>query len=451
MLPATTRQHRNGHPLPSAPLPDASFVAEAPGAAPDLQTMLVQFAHSQSVNTARDAAALRPFRRNEFGTTAASPSAAHLNAANELIVYLRRQLLAWSQTVRQAAAASELYPGRRQTQKLLHRKDRAEAWIKLVEKIWDFYFEMFSQRQTRFGDWLLATDRIAQDCYQAVYTNLGHVRSIPTPGPFTYMETGFGPATFRRGVRLTRLGKNANPFPVVQLPYHRLTNPWTLGAVHHETSHNLQSDLGMWRTVPMAIGLRLRRAGLPRSVTAVWMRWHKEIWADLCGLLLGGPAILTSLIDVVSRMPKVVYRFNPQGVHPMPYMRTLLNAELLRRMGFPQEAEMARQLWLHLYPQPQGIPPLLLRTFPEAHRLVVDTICFQPYRELGGKRLVDVVSFRPDYQPMLIEAAGRLAAGTDPGIIPARFLVGAAREALNRNLARPGQITANFYQALTRR
>ena len=51
---------------------------------------------------------------------------------------------------------------------------------------------------------------------------------------------------------------------------------------------------------------------------------------------------------------------------------------------------------------------------------------------------------------MIEETAGRLAAGTDPGIIPGRFLIGASRVALDRRLARPGVITRNFYTALAR-
>ena len=58
-------------------------------------------------------------------------------------------------------------------------------------------------------------------------------------------RTGFSPATFRRNLPLRRLGRQLNPFPLIQLPYHRLVNPWTLGAVLHEVSHNLQNDLGL--------------------------------------------------------------------------------------------------------------------------------------------------------------------------------------------------------------
>ena len=52
---------------------------------------------------------------------------------------------------------------------------------------------------------------------------------------------------------------------------------------------------------------------------------------------------------------------------------------------------------------------------------------------------------------MVEEAARRLAAGTDPGIVPSRFLIGAARFALDQRLARPGVITKNFYDELSRR
>lgn len=52
---------------------------------------------------------------------------------------------------------------------------------------------------------------------------------------------------------------------------------------------------------------------------------------------------------------------------------------------------------------------------------------------------------------MTEEAAKRLAAGNDPGVIPERFLIGAARYALDRRLARPGAITENFFKELARR
>ena len=334
-------------------------------------------------------------------------------------------------------------------------KHRAHAGVQATEKIWDFYFELFGQRQSKpFGEWLLSCDRIALDCYQAAYLGLGKERSIPAPPPFSYMRTGFGPATYGRGITLTKLGRQLNPFPLIQLPYHRLVNPWTLGAVLHEVSHNLQRDLGLNLTVPRRIARRLLKAGLPAATAATWTRWNREIFADLSGLLLGGPGVVASLMDVVGRSPEVVYGFDPRGVHPTPFLRTLLSTELLQRMGFPDEAARYRRAWLRLYPdavRSGGFPDGFLRSAPRAMALVVDGLCFQPYGELGGKSLAETIRFAPKEQRMVEESARRLGAGTDPGIIPARFLIGAARFALDARLAPADTIKTHFYHELARR
>lgn len=414
---------------------------------------MARFVRSQVVDAQQVAHALSPFRLDEFGRGPASPSAAHIQAANGLLAGLQQGLLRLTATMEAPAQAAEQQPDATNLSRFVTSKERVLRGAKDLERIWDFYFELFSQRQTRFGDWLLGADRIGLDCYQAVYTGLGAPRSIPTPPPFAYMETGFTPSTFRRGVVLTRLGKRKNPFPIVKLPYHRLINPWTLGAIHHEVSHNLQNDLGLWNEVPRRLIDNLRRAGIADGVARVWARWHKEIWADLCGLLLGGPALVTSLMGVVTRSPRGTLGFSASGVHPTPYLRVLINTELLRRMGFPREAKAFDRLWQRLYPAPRrsNIPPAMLDTFPEANRLVVATMCFQPYKQLGDRRLIDVVHYRPAHQVMAAEAAQRIALGEDPGIIPARFLVGALRWAVANRLAPPEQLSRRFYAELQKR
>src|SRR5262249_22004319 len=396
--------------------------------------VLTPWLRAQSINVTRHAAALRPFRREEFGEGAAAPSEGHIQAVNTLMTSLRRGLLKMSRHVTEAAAAASEQPTSSRLQRAVDRKERAHNWVQAIEQIWDFYFELFGQRQGQYAEWLLGCDRISMDCYQVAYTGLGTARSIPAPPPFSYMRTGFGPATYRRGIPLRRLGKRLNPFPLVQLPYHRLVNPWTPGAVLHEVSHNLQTDLGLARDVPRSIALRLVRGGCGRSVASTWTRWNREMFADMCALLLGGPSIVGSLMDVVGRGPETVMTFNPRGVHPTPYFRTLINLELLRRMGFPEEAEQYRRAWTRIYPNPAAgdIPRAMLETFPQANALAVDTMCFRPYPSLGNKSLAQVIRFQPKEQKMIEEAARRLSAGVDPGIIPERFLIGAARLALDR-------------------
>jgi len=415
--------------------------------------VLTPWLRAQAVNVTRHAVALRPFRRVEFGTGDASPSEGHIQAVNRLIGSLRRGLLKMTGGVTDAAAAASQNPTSRQLQETVARKEHAHRMVEAIERIWDFYFELFGQRQGRYADWLLSCDRIALDCYRVAYTGLGAARSVPAPPPFSYMRTGFAPATFRRGIPLTRLGKQLNPFPLIQLPYHRLVNPWTLGAVLHEVSHNLQSDLGLARDVPRAIASRLLQANCSPFVASTWTRWNREMFADMCALLLGGPGVIGSLMDVVGRGPETVLTFNPRGVHPTPYFRTLINLELLRRMGFGDIAKQFRRVWKRIYPNPVAgaIPRSLLESFDEASALAVDSMCFRPYPTLGNRSLAQVIPFQPKEQTMIEEASRRLAAGTDPGIVPERFLIGAARFALDNRLAEPEAIAKNFYLELGRR
>jgi hypothetical protein len=424
-------------------------------AAPDRRTagsseVLRPWINMQAVNLARHAAALRPFRKDEFGTSASAPTPGHIEAVNALLSGLRRKLLKKSKIVRTLARQACDAPSTEALQTVVNRKDQAHRWVQAIEKIWDFYFELFGQRQSRYANWLLSCDRIALDCYRTAYLGLGVARSIPAPPPFCYMRTGFSPATFRRGILLRRLGRSPNPFPLVELPYHRLVNPWTLGAVLHEISHNLQSDLGLSKDVPRQVALRLLKAGLGREVAMQWARWNREMFADMSALLLGGPEIAGSLMDVVGRGVGLVGAYNPGGVHPTPYLRLPITAELLRRMGFTKDAELYQSAWKRIYPKSAAgnIPDVILRTFPKACALAVDAMCYRPYRTLGNRSLAEVIPFGEKETNMIDEAAGRLAAGNDPGIIPERFTIGAARVALRRGLAKPGVITHNFYKAL---
>jgi hypothetical protein len=90
-------------------------------------------------------------------------------------------------------------------------------------------------------------------------------------------------------------------------------------------------------------------------------------------------------------------------------------------------------------------------TFARANPAVVDALCFREFPQLGQRSLASTIPFGAKEHQMTLEAAERLAAGTDPGILPARFLIGSARYALDRRLARPGVIARNFYTELARR
>lgn len=437
-----------------APRADAAARVVAPGMASAMATRaMLDWLNSQDVNARRALQLLRDFRPGEFGSGAASPSDAHLHSANRLLVRIRDVVGANSRALTAAVLAASRSPGRARLDRVSALKDEGAAMVAQAERIWHHYWSLFGQRQSLLADRLLAADRIALDCYQYVYQGLGMARPIPSPPPFSFMEAGMGPATYRRGVRLARLGLFPNPFPVIKVPDHRLTSPWTLGAVPHEVAHNLQADLGLWFAVPRRLAARLRTAGVPRGEVSVWVRWQKEIFADLMGVLLIGPAYVRSLTDVVGRSPAATVAWNPEAVHPTPFLRVLINLELVRRIGFVTDSRAMRRAWFALHPPARAvpIPASVHRSFARTNRLVVDTLVDSPYPQLGGRTLRQVVCFRPQDQTVAEEAARRLARGADPGIVPERFLLAAVRHAFDRGFADPGTLCRNFYASLGRR
>ena len=158
-------------------------------------------------------------------------------------------------------------------------------------------------------------------------------------------------------------------------------------------------------------------------------------------------------MDVIGRSPAQVLAYSPDGVHPTPYLRLPLSCELLHRMGFRDRADAFHRAWTRLYPSANGttIPQAVLSTWREAIPMVVDAVGYTTFPSLGNKALNQVIFFEPRHQLIIEEAAGRLAKGIDPGVVPERFLIGAVRTALDRGLAPAEKLARHFYVELARR
>lgn len=444
----------NGRPASHPPAASDSASNLKGAATVGEQRLLDNWLNIQSINLTRHAKSLRPFTKDEFGTGPISPSEAHIEAVNRFIETFRTKLVDMSRWVDAASAAARREPTTERFRVLLERKQTVGNRVLYVEGIWDFYFDLFIQRLSTFGERLRTVDRIAANCYEDLYVGLGTAQPTPSLLPFSYANSGFSPATFRRGVPMMRLRRNPNPFPLIMLPQHRLDNVWALSSVLHEVSHNLQADLGLWEEIPARIYQRLTAEGrFAPEVAQVWARWHKETMADMFALVLGGPAAVESLMDVVGRSPTSTVQFSTESVHPTPYLRVLINLILLRRLGFERMAADLTRIWQRLYPRvsKEDIPPFFMKTFQPAAEMVVDTMVFQPYRQFANKSLAQVVKFGPPQMEMIEVAGRRIAAGQDPGTIPLRFMISAARFALDQQLAVPQTITDHFYRILGRR
>jgi len=317
-----------------------------------------------------------------------------------------------------------------------------------ARRLFGMFYEVFAQRGTSFGPALAAHDAIADDCYQAVRQAAPRIFDGPLLKPVCYMEHGYSPATMRRGVQLSRLLGEPNPFPLIRIPWDR-DQPWQ-SVFLHEVAHNLQADLGIWQENRQAVLRRIMGKTRDPFLATVYGRWHKEIFADLAAILLGGPAAAWGMADFLAHPQPRTMTYRPGGAHPTAYLRVYLLAEMMRRIGFARDATRLLRVWQGLYRPRAGhrIPPRLMSSAPRLIPDVVDEIAFQTRRNLAQRALADIIPFKREDEAAIRAGARALAAGREPDLAP-RHVVSAAHYALQTARIAPKQLAQRVIAQLT--
>ena len=289
-----------------------------------------------------------------------APRAEHFEAANKRLANIDRAVKL------RLAEADKALRSRSRDDKLLALA-MVERELDRARRAFGMFFEVFAQRGTAYGPALSAHDAIARDCYAAVRAADPKIFVGPLVPPLTYLEHGYSPATMRRGVTLGRLLGESNPFPLIRIPYDR-DQPWQ-AVFLHEVAHNLQADLGLWVENKNAVMHRLAENHFAPLTITVFARWHKEIFADLASLLLGGPASAWGMAEFLAHPRDKVMTYRPGGPHPTGYFRILILAEMLRRMNFEADARQIARVWTGLYDLRRGhrLPRVLLAGLEARH------------------------------------------------------------------------------------
>lgn len=359
-----------------------------------------------------------------------APSAAHFEAANRRLQRIDRDIAKRLRVLRRHWRT--VPPGQALVFTAL-----VEREVDRARRAFGMFFEVFSQRGSVFAPALAAHDAIASDCYAVIRRAAPQVFRGPLLKPVSYMEHGYSPATMRRGVSLSRLLGETNPFPLIRIPWDR-DNPWQ-AVFLHEVAHNLQADLGLWQENQQAVTTRLLQTVGDPMVTSVYRRWHKEIFADLAAVLLGGPASVWGMMEFLAHPAPRTLTYRPGGAHPTGFFRVAILAEMLRRMGFLRESAKVRDVWNSLYKPARGhrLPPRLLETSTRTIPQVVDEMAFQTRRNLAHRALVDVIPFAAEDERIIRKGADFLARGIVPTDLPPRFLVSACRYAIPKGVSLP--------------
>jgi hypothetical protein len=369
-----------------------------------------------------------------------APSKAHLQAANQRLAVIDQQVVRRLRKLDETWKTAPL-------NRVLIDIALVERELDRARRAFGLFFEIFSQRGSAFAPPLAAHDVIAVDCYTAVREAAPRIFRGPLLKPISYMEHGFSPATMRRGVLLSRLLGEPNPFPIVRIPWDR-DKPWQ-AVFLHEVAHNLQADLGIWQENRQAVLRRILRTSGDPGITQIYGRWHKEIFADLAALLLGGPAAAWGMAVFLAHPVPRTLTYRPGGAHPTPYLRIHILVEMLRRMGFGPDAERLRRVWEQLYNprRPHRLPVRLLSTSSQLIPQVVDEIAFQTRRNLAQRALTDIIRFTLEDEQAIKAGARRLQRGEDCDLSP-RHLVSAASYALTSGKVAPRQLARQVVEQL---
>ncbi len=372
-----------------------------------------------------------------------APSTEHFQAANQRLATIDQQIAKRIAYLRETWQSNPL-------ERVLIDIALVEREIDRARRAFGLFFEIFSQRGSVFAPTLAANDIIAKDCYQAVRDHAPRIFRGKLLKPLSYMEHGFSPATMRRGVLLSRLLGEPNPFPIVRIPWDR-DNPWQ-PVILHEVAHNLQADLGIWQENRQAVIQRvLRQSGDP-MLTRTYGAWHKEIFADLAAILLGGPAAAWGMAKFLAHPAPRTLTFRPGGAHPTAYLRVHILAEMLRRLGFEADAQRISRVWDSLY-NPQRFNRLPAQLLTSSHILipaVVDEIAFQTRRNLAHRALADIIQFTATDEQRIHLAAQQLVNGQTPERIAPRHMVSAASYALASGRVKPSQLSERVIRLLNR-
>ena len=254
------------------------------------QGTLAPWLRAQALNLRRHAAALGPLRREEFEAGRATVTEGHIRATNALMTALRRELLAVTAELPHRIGARRRAP--RPSSSGWSSRRRAATTLCWIERVWDFYFELFSQRQSQFGPWLLACDRIALDCYQAAYTR--HRGGAAGPGAGAVLRT-CAPASRRprSGAGCRCAGSAAfEPVPA---------DPAALSPARQSVDARRGAARGLPQPPerPRARASRaasdratLAREGLPPVASRTWHALEPRDLRRPRRLLLGGPAVV---------------------------------------------------------------------------------------------------------------------------------------------------------------
>lgn len=256
----------------------------------------------------------------------------------------------------------------------------------VLEQLDIFADAMVQRAQTRNGLLLSGLDAVARD-------GLRVLAGREIPPLLCHLDRGHGAAIRRASTRLP--GGHPNPVSIVRIPRERMVGGGVASSLLHEVGHQAAAIIGSVEPV--------RRALLRRSVAAfdpgawrILSSWASEMLADLWAVGHLGIAATTGLVGVLSLPAPLLFRYDPEDPHPIPWLRVRIGCALGRELFSDPQWDRLDAMWAAMVPRsraPDGVRALLDRleaVVPEMCREVLDC----PIAGDGGRTLRSLLPWR---------------------------------------------------------
>jgi hypothetical protein len=300
---------------------------------------------------------------------------------------------------------------------------------------------------------LAMLDRIVVDAYVSIMERahgLGLVeRRALSIIPLCCLHAGYSAVAYAHKLEARQRG--LLPTPLIFVSADRANSPWDWPLVFHELGHPLLRDLcGGSQALEIEWAAALSQLALQGSgdatIAGYWARWSGEVFADVVGVMLGGPAYAVALQEALALPREALAQFHPEDPHPPQVVRVFLCAGILRSLGFTGEAERLEQRQLAIY-GPITQFDAILAALPT----IAMPLTTMPLQALQRRSLVDLVTpFSYSDQRLLESAVAPLMEGTAPPVMRPTQVASAARWAFEEitNAEQPDRIAEAATTAL---
>jgi hypothetical protein len=318
-----------------------------------------------------------------------------------------------------------------------------------AQGIWDFFRDKLELRfNPELRDPLAIADTVTFDCYRFAL-NKAQEFGIITPErfrepPLTYLAVTDSPATYARGTlpwdQDHSLQDIKLPIPVIELPWDHISNLWEYLSLHHEVTHDLEADLKLRPVLTNSLKEKLCEAGISESRITIWLKWEKEIFADLVALLLAGPAFAYSMINTLLLPHQSVISYDDSDSHPSHYIRIFLNSAFVRTLipenkNISQEADKLDNLWIQLYGKIEKIGNHKVDDFRNDFSIVFRSLIDTKFDILNGHSVRELIPYTITDDKRIRNATIFLTTGqnrSSSSLLSPRHIISASRLALDQ-------------------